>query len=130
MISYHNMNTLSFTAGCLAPLAAGAAVIMPSEGRFAASTFWRDAVFHQATFYTAVPTMHQILLQRSGTDYPRATPPPLRFIRSCSSPLAPAVLAALEAAFNVPVLEVSYFWRCPKSPCCRICAVHKFVVDV
>ena len=96
-------------AGCLAPLAAGAAVIMPAEGRFAASTFWRDAVNHQATFYTAVPTMHQILLQRSGTDYPKDKPPPLRFIRSCSSPLAPAVLEGLEAAFHVPVLEARLF---------------------
>lgn len=47
-------------AGLLAPLAAGAAVIVPEEGRFSASTFWRDAVAHQATFYTAVPTMHQV----------------------------------------------------------------------
>ncbi|KAK9838743.1 hypothetical protein WJX74_002449 [Apatococcus lobatus] len=92
-------------AGCLVPLAAGGSVILPAEGRFAASTFWRDAVQHQATFFTAVPTMHQILLQRSEADYPRDTPPPLRFIRSCSSPLAPAVLESLEAAFGVSVLE-------------------------
>ncbi len=53
-------------SGLLAPLAAGAAVILPKEGRFAAGTFWRDAVQHRATFYTAVPTMHQILLARAG----------------------------------------------------------------
>lgn len=39
-------------AGLLAPLAAGAAVILPAAGRFAASTFWKDAVEHGATFYT------------------------------------------------------------------------------
>ena len=55
-----------YTAGLLAPLAAGAAVILPKEGRFAAGTFWRDACEHRATFYTAVPTMHQILLGRAG----------------------------------------------------------------
>ena len=38
--------------GLLAPLAAGAAVILPAAGRFAASTFWADAVEHGATFYT------------------------------------------------------------------------------
>lgn len=53
-------------AGLLAPFAAGSAVILPAEGRFAAGTFWRDAVQHKATFYTAVPTMHQILLSRAG----------------------------------------------------------------
>lgn len=54
------------SAGLLAPLAAGSAVIIPQEGRFAPGTFWRDAVQHRATFYTAVPTMHQILLARAG----------------------------------------------------------------
>ena len=46
-------------AGLLAPLAAGASVILPAAGRFSAQTFWADAVKYQATFYTAVPTMHQ-----------------------------------------------------------------------
>lgn len=35
------------------------AVILPAGGRFSATTFWRDAVDFGATFYTAVPTMHQ-----------------------------------------------------------------------
>ena len=48
----------------------------------------------------------QILLSRADKDYPAAAPPPLRFIRSCSSSLAPATLHKLEAAFKVPVLEV------------------------
>ncbi|PSC68564.1 2-hydroxyacyl-lyase [Micractinium conductrix] len=92
-------------AGLLAPLAAGSAVIMPASGRFSAGTFWQDAVQHGATFYTAVPTMHQILLSRSAQDYPSAAPPPLRAIRSCSSALAPATLEQLEKAFKAPVLE-------------------------
>ena len=46
-------------AGMLAPFAAGAAIILPAGGRFSATTFWRDAVEFGATFYTAVPTMHQ-----------------------------------------------------------------------
>ena len=51
--------------------------------------------------------MHQILLARAEKDYPRDRPPPLRFIRSCSSSLAAPTLHKLEAAFGVPVLEVS-----------------------
>ncbi|KAL3141143.1 hypothetical protein ABBQ38_003493 [Trebouxia sp. C0009 RCD-2024] len=92
-------------AGLLAPLAAGGAVIIPAGGKFSATTHWRDAVEHQATFYTAVPTMHQVLLARASKDYPADSPPPLRFIRSCSSSLAAATLHKLEAAFKVPVLE-------------------------
>ena len=186
-------------AGLLSPLAAGAAVVMPAAGRFAASTFWQDAVQYGATFYTgvggggavrecywrvvvrfgwegaksagwrnrqqalrrrvspppaaapplgsipgphahtrrldhqsrlcriagpsqpslpapepstlccaAVPTMHQILLSRADEDYPAASPPPLRAIRSCSSSLAPATLHKVEAAFKAPVLEVGW----------------------
>ena len=95
-------------AGLLAPLAAGAGVILPAAGRFAASSFWADAVQHGMTFYTAVPTMHQILLSRAEQDYPAGSPPPLRAIRSCSSSLAPSTLHKVEAAFKAPVLEVRW----------------------
>ena len=47
-------------AGLLGPLAARAAVILPAAGGFSARTFWQDAVQQGATFYTAVPTMHQV----------------------------------------------------------------------
>lgn len=47
-------------AGLLAPLAAGGTVIIPAGGKFSAGTFWRDATEHGATYYTAVPTMHQV----------------------------------------------------------------------
>ncbi|MEW5317020.1 MAG: hypothetical protein WDW38_008353 [Sanguina aurantia] len=92
-------------AGLLAPLAAGATVVLPAGGKFSAAVFWPDCVAHGVTFYTAVPTMHQVLLSRAATDYPASAPPPLRFIRSCSSSLAPATLKRLEDAFKVPVLE-------------------------
>lgn len=92
-------------AGCLAPLAAGGTVVLPSAGKFSANDFWKDACEYRATFYTAVPTIHQILLARASKDYPASSPPPLRFIRSCSSALAPATLEKLEAVFKVPVLE-------------------------
>ena len=62
--SNHRFSTLMLRgpcAGLLAPLAAGGAAIIPAGGRFSAGTHWRDAVEHQATFYTAVPTMHQVM---------------------------------------------------------------------
>ncbi|KAK6275544.1 hypothetical protein POUND7_005253 [Theobroma cacao] len=91
-------------AGLLSSLGAGAAVTLPSAGRFSATTFWQDMNKYKATWYTAVPTIHQIILDRHlGT--PEPVYPKLRFIRSCSASLAPAILARLEEAFGAPVLE-------------------------
>ena len=86
-------------AGFLAPLFAKGSVIVPSK--FSASDFWSTFIRHQANWYTAVPTIHQILLQ---TPYPSPLPN-IRFIRSCSSPLSPKVFHELEKTFKAPVLE-------------------------
>jgi acyl-CoA synthetase (AMP-forming)/AMP-acid ligase II len=91
-------------AGLLATLASGGAAYLPTGGRFHASSFWSDLVRARATWFTAVPTIHQILLARAGSDYPKDGYPHLRFVRSCSAPLAPEVLQAVQAAFSAPVL--------------------------
>lgn len=91
-------------AGLLSSLGAGASVALPASGRFSASTFWSDMRTYGATWYTAVPTIHQIILDRHAAR-PEPAYPPLRFIRSCSASLAPAILERLEAAFGAPVLE-------------------------
>ncbi|KAG9441216.1 hypothetical protein H6P81_017070 [Aristolochia fimbriata] len=91
-------------AALLGPLAAGAAVTLPASGRFSASAFWPDMRASGATFYTAVPTIHQILLDRHASR-PEPAYPKLRYVRSCSASLAPAILARLEEAFGAPVLE-------------------------
>ena len=88
-------------AGFLAPLASGGSVIVP--GAFSASNFWQDFVTHGANWYTAVPTIHQILL-KSPASWPKPMPK-IRFIRSCSSPLSPKIFHELEKAFQAPVLE-------------------------
>lgn len=86
-------------AGFLAPLLSGGSVIVPPK--FSASEFWRDFNEHKANWYTAVPTIHQILLKS-----PLPSPmPKIRFIRSCSSPLSPKVFHELEKTFEAPVLE-------------------------
>ncbi|RDW80271.1 hypothetical protein BP6252_04909 [Coleophoma cylindrospora] len=86
-------------AGLLTPLMTGGSIIIPA--RFSASGFWRDFIAHKANWYTAVPTVHQILLKS-----PLPTPmPAIRFIRSCSSPLAPTISRQIELLFNAPVLE-------------------------
>ena len=91
-------------AGLLSSLVAGAAVTLPAAGRFSASTFWADMLSYNATWYTAVPTIHQIILDRHDSK-PEPKYPKLRFIRSCSSSLAPSILARLEEKFGAPVLE-------------------------
>lgn len=91
-------------AGLLSSLGAGAAVTLPSAGRFSASTFWPDMNKYNATWYTAVPTIHQIILDRHLSK-PEPAYPKLRFIRSCSASLAPSIMARLEEAFGAPVLE-------------------------
>ncbi|XP_020224960.1 oxalate--CoA ligase [Cajanus cajan] len=91
-------------AALLSSLAAGSAVALPAAGRFSASTFWSDMVRYKATWYTAVPTVHQIVLERHLKN-PEPVYPKLRFIRSCSASLAPAILERLEEAFGAPVLE-------------------------
>ena len=71
--------------GLLAPLHSGGSLVVPPK--FSASDFWRDFAAHGANWYTAVPTIHQILLR-----HPVPKPvPAIRFIRSCSSPLSPTV---------------------------------------
>ena len=92
-------------AGLLATLASGGAAWLPEARRFSASRFWTEMVAVGATWYTAVPTIHQILLERAAAEYPWENPPRLRFIRSCSAPLAPAVFRQLEAEFSVPVVS-------------------------
>jgi acyl-CoA synthetase (AMP-forming)/AMP-acid ligase II len=92
-------------AGLLATLASGGAAFMPAGGRFHAGRFWPEMAAARATWYTAVPTIHQILLARASSDYPRDGYPNLRFVRSCSAPLAPAVRQDLETAFSAPVLQ-------------------------
>ena len=59
----------------------------------------------EPTWYTAVPTMHQAILARAGQHSDILETHRLRFIRSCSSALAPELMRGLEEAFRVPVVE-------------------------
>jgi len=79
----------------------GGTVVIPP--RFSASTFWKQIADYDVTWYSAVPTIHQILLLRSDTDKPLKDK--LRFIRSCSAQLAPSVYESLQEKFGSPVLE-------------------------
>ncbi len=90
-------------ASTLATLATGGTVVVPAK--FSPLSFWRIARDAGATWYSAVPTIHQLLLARAETGSRPAGAEKLRFIRSCSAALPPPVMAGLEAAFGAPVLE-------------------------
>lgn len=57
------------------------------------------------SWYSAVPTIHQSVLALANRNPQLAGNNRLRFIRSSSSALSPAVMRALEDRFHVPVIE-------------------------
>ena len=92
-------------ATLLSSLATGGCVLLPERGRFTARTFWDDVHAVEATWFTAVPTIHQILLQRSAREHPGPQEVPFRFVRSCSAPLDAVTARAMEHLFGAPVLS-------------------------
>jgi len=90
-------------AAVLASLGAGGAVMCsPGFNAFRFFGWLKDA---RPTWYTAVPTMHQALLELAPRHRETIARGRLRFIRSSSAALPPPVMAALEASFGVPVIE-------------------------
>jgi acyl-CoA synthetase (AMP-forming)/AMP-acid ligase II len=85
----------------MATLLSGGAVVVPSK--FNALSFWRTVREHRVTWYSGVPTMHQLLMAR--THHKPAEADTLRFIRSCSAPLSPELIHKIENEFGVPFVE-------------------------
>ncbi|MCX5530193.1 AMP-binding protein [Streptomyces sp. NBC_00006] len=92
-------------ASLLSTLASGGCVLLPADGRFSAETFWADLRAAGASWFTAVPTIHEALLDRSSEAADVGAPPPLRFVRSCGAPLNAASQRALERMFGAPLLS-------------------------
>jgi oxalate---CoA ligase len=88
-------------AGVLAPLSVGASVVVPAK--FSASSFWSDVHAHRATWYTAVPTIHHLVVE--ATSDGRQEGHRLRFVRSCSSTLAAPLWRRFEERIGVPLVE-------------------------
>ncbi len=85
----------------MATLVSGGTVVVPTK--FNALTFWKTVRDHGVTWYSGVPTMHQILLARA--HHKPAEAASLRFIRSCSAPLAAELIHKIEDLFGVPFVE-------------------------
>jgi acyl-CoA synthetase (AMP-forming)/AMP-acid ligase II len=89
-------------ASTIATLATGGTLVAPAK--FNALSFWKTVRDYKVTWYSAVPTIHSLLLARAGGQRPEGAEN-LRFIRSCSAALPPEMMAKMEQVFGAPVLE-------------------------
>jgi len=87
-------------ASTFAAMRSGGSVIAPR--RFTPQRFWPQSREHGATWLSAGPTLHQMILDKADQAGPPAA---MRFVRSCSSALAPALLERTEQVYRVPMLE-------------------------
>lgn len=85
----------------MSTLLSGGTVVVPAK--FNALSFWRTVQENGVTWYSGVPTMHQLLLARSRQKPVEAES--LRFIRSCSAPLSSDLIHKIEGLFDVPLVE-------------------------
>ena len=92
-------------ATLLSTLASGGTVLVPASGRFSAHTFADDLLAADATWFTAVPTIHQILIGRSAAGEAGSYAGRLRFTRSCSATLSAETAAEMQTLFGAPTLS-------------------------
>lgn len=94
-------------ASLLATFFSGGTVVVPS--RFNALNFWSLVQQYRVTWYSAVPSIHQTLLNRAKSLESRGSAledkQSLRFIRSCSASLPASTMLEMEDRLGVPVLE-------------------------
>ena len=90
-------------AAVLSTLASGSSLVA-TPGFLAIQVFdWLEEF--AATWYTAVPSMHQALLARARQIDVKPPVGRLRFVRSSSAALPAVVIPELEALFGAPVIE-------------------------
>lgn len=90
-------------AGVVASVRAGASICF--DPGFQATRFLGHLEQYEPTWYTAVPSIHHAVLTEAKRRWNGRAETSLRFIRSSSSPLPPTVMADLESALGVPVIE-------------------------
>ena len=90
-------------AAVLASLHAGGSVFCAPG--FNALRFFAWLEESGATWYTAVPTIHQAALDRAPRNAEILERIHLRLVRSSSAALAPQMMARLEEVFRAPVIE-------------------------
>ena len=102
-----NIMPLFHIHGLIAVLASSMKVgasVCASSG-FNALKFLDLAKSEKITWYSGVPTMHQAILMRADKNLEVAKNLNLRFLRSSSASLPPAVFENLNRVFKCPVIE-------------------------
>lgn len=87
----------------LSSIASGASVVCTPG--FYAPEFIEWLKLHRATWYSAVPTIHQQVLRHCANRQSPFDKLSIRFIRSSSAPLSRQTMLKLEQTFGVPVIE-------------------------
>ena len=110
-------------AAVSASLSAGASIWCSSG--FNALSFFSNLDEAKPTWYTAVPTMHQAILARSGRNSEIIKNNPLRFLRSSSASLPAQVMGELHDSFGVPVIEAYGMTEATHQMCCNLLEKQK-----
>lgn len=90
----------------MAPLASGGCVVMPHS--FSASSFWQLVIENKASWFSVVPTIISYLMHHDGDlngSSLKASLSHVRFGRSASAALPPALHAGFEEKFGIPIVE-------------------------
>ena len=105
-------------AAVSASLSVGASIWCSSG--FNALSFFSNLDEAKPTWYTAVPTMHQAILARSGRNSEIIKNNPLRFLRSSSASLPAQVMGELHDSFGAPVIEAYGMTEATHQMCCNL----------
>src|SRR3954453_19417984 len=88
-------------ASTLSTFLTGGTVVVPNK--FNPMSFWRTVRDDGVTWYSCVPTIHQLSVARLNAK-PEGIEK-LRFVRSCSSALSAELMEKIESVVQVPVLQ-------------------------
>jgi acyl-CoA synthetase (AMP-forming)/AMP-acid ligase II len=87
----------------ITPLVSGGSVVVPHK--FSVSNFWELLSEYRCTWFSVVPTILSYLLSSTNLKEKNLKLGHVRFGRSASSPLPPALHKAFEEKFGVPIIE-------------------------
>ncbi len=87
----------------MATLVSGSSLVVPN--RFQVSKFWSLISENECTWFSAVPTILSYLMNAENTDSMKFQMNRVRFGRSASAPLPPALHKSFEARFGISIVE-------------------------